>query len=377
MKFIFKKGILTISLSIFFLSGFSQEKLLVTGSIGDLKDGDKIYLIGTAKDDIDSVLVKYGVFEFANLEKEKSGIYFISSRTAKRRYDFPVFLQPNSKLNFRVDSNLIDNEISGDLPAIEQNEFYQERKILFKDYNLIQKQIETSKDNADLLALKVASSISFKKANDYTANWVMKHLSSPFSAAIIRLYLSNNSRFGVRDTIAEKYYDALLPSAKMNNRESEILLAAFNLYSNKYLFQLNEGFLPTFNVEDTSRNKIDFSAFKDDYLLIDFWASWCAPCRENNPVLRELYSEYKGKGLTILSISFDKEMDKWKAAIVKDNMQWLQGSDLKGQDDGLGTLFNISSVPIYILVDKDRKIILKSIGGDVKLVRAKLEELIM
>jgi thiol-disulfide isomerase/thioredoxin len=110
--------------------------------------------------------------------------------------------------------------------------------------------------------------------------------------------------------------------------------------------------------------------FKGKWLLIDFWASWCAPCRQNNPLLKEIFEKYHDKGLEVLSISVDKDIEQWKKAIKDDKMTWYHGSDLLGLDLGVGKSYQISAVPAYFLVSPEGLIVTKSVGDIYKLVQA-------
>jgi thiol-disulfide isomerase/thioredoxin len=110
-----------------------------------------------------------------------------------------------------------------------------------------------------------------------------------------------------------------------------------------------------------------------NYLLIDFWASWCAPCREENPNLVALYNKYHGKGFNIFGVSFDSNRDRWLKAIADDSLTWTHVSDLKGWENAVGKLYGIRSIPSNVLLDSNGIIMAKNImGNDLK---AKLEEL--
>jgi thiol-disulfide isomerase/thioredoxin len=97
--------------------------------------------------------------------------------------------------------------------------------------------------------------------------------------------------------------------------------------------------------------------------LVDFWASWCGPCRKENPAVVAAYQKYKDKGFDILGVSMDDNKDKWLAAIAKDNLTWTHVSDLKGWQNAVGKMYSVTSIPFNLLLDKEGKILAKSLRG--------------
>ena len=128
-----------------------------------------------------------------------------------------------------------------------------------------------------------------------------------------------------------------------------------------------------FALNDTTGNPIAISSFKGNYLLIDFWASWCAPCRHENPNVVNLYNDFKGKGFEIIGVSFDESRSKWIDAIHQDQLTWPHVSDLKGWSSAAGKLYAVSSIPATVLLNREGTIIAKNLRGDA--LRKKLEEL--
>lgn len=123
---------------------------------------------------------------------------------------------------------------------------------------------------------------------------------------------------------------------------------------------------PEFAEADTAGKMISLSSFRGKYVLIDFWASWCGPCRRENPNVVKAYNTYKGKNFTILGVSLDRPnaKDKWLAAIHKDGLTWNHVSDLKFWDSKAADLYAVRGIPQNFLLDPNGKIIGKNLRGE-------------
>lgn len=121
---------------------------------------------------------------------------------------------------------------------------------------------------------------------------------------------------------------------------------------------------PDFTQNDVSGSPVSLSSFKGRYVLIDFWASWCGPCRGENPNVVKAYQQYKDKGFTILGISLDNNKDAWVKAIEHDQLSWTQVSDLKYWNNEVAQQYDIRSIPANLLLDKTGKIIAKNLRGE-------------
>ena len=121
---------------------------------------------------------------------------------------------------------------------------------------------------------------------------------------------------------------------------------------------------PDFTENDVNNKPIALSSLRGKYVLIDFWASWCHPCRMENPNLVKQYQLYKDKGFQVLSVSLDDNADKWKDAIAKDGLPWLHVSDLRGWNNAACKLYAVRGVPSSFLVDPQGKIIASGLVGE-------------
>jgi len=123
------------------------------------------------------------------------------------------------------------------------------------------------------------------------------------------------------------------------------------------------GEAPDFTMNNLAGEPVNLSDFKGKVVLIDFWASWCGPCRKDNPHVVKLYNKYKGDGFEILGVSLDKTQNSWEQAVVKDKLTWTQVSDLKGWKNEVAQLYSVKSIPHTVLLDKEGKLIAMKLRG--------------
>lgn len=167
----------------------------------------------------------------------------------------------------------------------------------------------------------------------------------------------------------EKRYNALEATAKKGSFakmiEQTIVEANLNKIGTEALL---------FSQKDTLGKMVSLESFRGKYVLIDFWASWCGPCRTENPNLVAAFKKYASKNFTILGVSLDENKTSWMNAIRKDKLTWTQVSDLQGWKNKVAQMYLIRSIPANYLLDPSGKVIAKDLRGEE--LQVKLKELL-
>ena len=180
---------------------------------------------------------------------------------------------------------------------------------------------------------------------------------------------SNGLSFEVEqaNALLEKLPQKFLASSAMTRLKEHVDNAMNTVVGKKYIDF-------TMNTPEGETVKLSDFVGKNKYTLIDFWASWCGPCRQEMPNVVDAYKQFKSKGFGIVGVSLDKDADKWKQAIKDLNITWPQMSDLKAWQCEGAKLYGVRAIPATVLVDQEGNIVARDLRGED--IAAKLEELL-
>jgi thiol-disulfide isomerase/thioredoxin len=239
-----------------------------------------------------------------------------------------------------------------------------------KYLDLYMNDLTGSEDSYLFYYKQVVSKVINNLSNRYTTQEQFDSIVKKYSAALIdSIFLKRPSsnvlphlilfyKSYLEPVLAQEYYYRLSPDQQVSKDGQSLgkkLMQDFTLKPGT-LFE-------NFSMPDSKGNTIELNDIQSRYILIDFWASWCGPCRANHPFIKEAFKRYKDKGLGIISISLDTEKKEWLKAIQKDEMLWTNISDLQGYDGIVARKAKLSFVPFSVLLDENRKVIAINLKG--------------
>ena len=359
------KGFLLIVAGIFWMAACeskndeeSENKALsIGGEVHSSQDSIKVLLVKMGKEfePIDSAWLESGKFHFED-EKIVPGMYMLRIPNINKYQAIAIDKEP---ISLKVGEDSI--QTTGGESQDQLNEWVAQWGKITKKAGEIYQKIDKASNEKDEEALNKAQDELQglnKVVETEVKSFVTKYPNSPISAYVIY------DRFSQYANIEKEGEFFKLLEGNAKDSEFGLLITESQEIAKKSAI----GVAPEFSMEDTEGNLVSFEDYKGKYVLVDFWASWCGPCRKENPNLVAAYSKYHPKGFDIIGVSLDDKKDPWLAAIKKDKLQWTNLSDLKGWNSGAVDAFGIKVVPTSFLLDPDGKIIAKNLRGE------KLEE---
>lgn len=264
-------------------------------------------------------------------------------------------------------SDIEKSKVEGSPSSSSLLNFLDEVRNNMRDFNTLGIVLDSMKARGDDSALAIAKdqvvqkNISFTRFIEQYADTTQFLPNAIFAVRMLNPAVEKDYINVFVQNLGARFHNAKLAKdyiAKYNEANSNKVQAQGNS-------SITEGSMaPEISLPTVSGEQVMLSSFKGKYVLVDFWASWCRPCRMENPNVVAAYNKYKDKNFTVLGVSLDDDKDKWQEAIAKDGLTWTHISDLKGWESVAARTYGIESIPSNVLVGPDGKVIARDLRGE-------------
>lgn len=341
----------------FILNLFGQKTsgFEISGRIHNA-EGKKIYVASTAQAvAIDSAVIHNGAFTLKGKVKEPD--YYALVVEGKPTYTW--FVLSNAKLTFTGNADSMRQaKITGSREIKDALRLRTIIKPFFASQSASFDSTFAAYNRGDSVTGRKYEDMNVaitKRINDSIAAFIKRHPASYISLAQL-----NELRQSLGAERVKRLFSSLSPSLQNHSVGKQL---KYEIFEAEQLTALNKRAI-TFEQKDTANKLVRLSDYKGKYVLIDFWASWCLPCRAENPTLKKAHGKYSTKGFEIIGVSLDNNKAAWLNAIIKDDLPWQNVSDLKGFKNVVAQKYAVTELPTNYLLDPQGKIIAKNLKGD-------------
>lgn len=356
-------------LIVLFIASCSGDKYRIKGSYEGAADGTKLYI--TAIDEfftpIDSAVVRDGLFSFSGKADTPVVRMLISSVELDGG---PIVIE-----NGRTDVILGNGMRRGGSTLNKQlQHFYDKRDVMGRRMESIIDFINgtpsmTASQRDSIQLCVAAAKADFVEMLQRTIGGNMDNALGAFLLTQSEDYFSPDEIYSLMSMVPRHLHDKLFVAMyeRVKDEASRKMRAMATSVGGTYI---------NFELPDADGNKVLLSDIitKNRYTLLDFWASWCAPCRQEMPVIRKIYNDYKKSGVAVVSLSVDSSIEEWKEGISSLGMQWVQLCDVAGGSAEVASAYGVERIPTLILIDSEGKIIMR--GEPAVRVAERLSELL-
>ncbi len=329
----------------------AQSGYKVTGTVEGMPDGKAIIATvnGSSLDTLAKADVKNGSFEFTGNVSEPTGAYIM---VIGQRGAIPFMLE---NANITVNAGQAGLTVTGSEGQKIYDQFMAINTTTQQEAMKLQQEYQAA--NGDQAKMQAVQEAYAKLMTDAQAKETELIKANPDSYVSTFVIVSGMGQMEYEQL--KERYNLLGEKAKASTQGKAIAAQIAKLESTA-IGQI----APNFTITTPEGESISLYDIKGKVKLIDFWASWCGPCRGENPHVVEIYKEYHPKGLEIFGVSLDNNKEAWVKAIADDGLVWKHGSDLKGWQSAPAQLYSVSGIPHTVLLDENNKIIAKNLRGD-------------